>query len=230
MSHDTPHEHHVTPIKTLALVLAALMSLTVLTVAASRVHMGFLNVPIAVGIAMVKASLVVTFFMALKWDNKVNALVLMIGVIFVVVFLSFTLFDTAFRGDLDNVDSKTIGEEQRAADLLLGKTPGEEHAAAATAAEPAALDGAALTQKYLCTSCHIFDAPTAMVGPSLFDVGSRLSPEKIRESILDPDAVVAEGFPGGLMKPTLDGMGFYSKVSDAEMDALVNYLASLKGN
>jgi len=229
MSHDANHKHHVTPIKTLALVLAALMALTILTVAASRVHMGFLNVPVAIGISIVKASLVITFFMALKWDNKVNALVLMIGAIFVVVFVAFTLFDTAFRGDLDNVDRLTIADQQRAEAMLVGEAP-QGRTAHAAASEAGPIDGAALTQKFLCTSCHVFNAPTPMVGPGLGDVGSRLSPEKIRESLIDPDAVIAEGFPGGVMKPTLEGMGFYSNITDAEMDALVEYLSSLKGN
>lgn len=87
--------------------------LTVLTVAVAYVPLGPLNVPIAITIAGAKATLVVLFFMALKYDNPVNALTFTIGIIMVVVFIAFTMFDTAFRGDLGNVSSQTIEEMER---------------------------------------------------------------------------------------------------------------------
>jgi cytochrome c oxidase subunit 4 len=52
-------------------------------------------------------------FMALKYDNPVNMLTFSVGVLFVAVFLIFTLLDTAFRGDMDNVDRLTIEERER---------------------------------------------------------------------------------------------------------------------
>ncbi len=256
-AHTTHHGHiHHVPKATLFKVFGALVFLTLLTVAASRVHLGPLNVPVAIGIAVIKASLVVTFFMALKYDNKVNALVMMIGVIFVGVFLTFTLFDTAFRGDLSNVGAMTIADEQRMAAIATGEieaptggheanaetgepaTPGGHEAGAAAAmtegahaeAAPAdTLDAVALLQTYMCTSCHAVDNPNVMVGPSLFDVGSRLTAEEIRQSILEPDAVIAENFPPGVMKGTLQASGFYDKVTPEELDAMVNYLAERKG-
>ena len=68
--------------------------------------------PDRVAIAAVKASLVVLFFMHLKYDNPVNALTFTIGTIFVVVFVAITLLDTAFRGDLGNVNPRTVQEIQ----------------------------------------------------------------------------------------------------------------------
>ena len=102
------HGHHITPMRTLIGVFAGLIVLTILTVITSRIDLGILNVPLALTIAIGKASLVVLFFMALKWDNRVNGIVLLLGVLFVSIFLIFTLFDTAFRGDLSNVDDTTI--------------------------------------------------------------------------------------------------------------------------
>jgi cytochrome c oxidase subunit 4 len=67
---------------------------------------------VALAIAMAKASLVVLFFMHLKYDNPVNALTFTIGSIFVVVFVAITLLDTAFRGDLGNVNAKTVKQLQ----------------------------------------------------------------------------------------------------------------------
>ena len=108
------HGHHITPQSLLIKVFAALIVLTILTVITSRVDLGPLNVPLAMVIASTKALLVVTVFMAVKWDNKVNALVIGLSVLFVGIFLVLTLFDTAFRGDLSNVDSMTIQDIERA--------------------------------------------------------------------------------------------------------------------
>lgn len=110
MAHDGPH---LVPKSVLLKVFGALIVLTLLTVAAAQVSFGPLSVPIALGIAVTKASLVVLFFMHLKYDNPVNALTFAIGTIFVVVFVSITLLDTAFRGDLSNVDPQTIQEVER---------------------------------------------------------------------------------------------------------------------
>ena len=78
-------EHHVTPIKTLIQVFLALIALTVITVVAARMELGPLNVPIALTIAIVKASFVVVIFMALKNDNRMNAVIFLVGAVFVVV-------------------------------------------------------------------------------------------------------------------------------------------------
>jgi hypothetical protein len=84
-------------------------------------------------------------------------------------------------------------------------------------------------QQWGCVTCHKFDAPDKLIGPSLWDIGARKDANYIRESILEPDAVPVEGFPAGLMKGTLDGSGFYQKLSLQDLNTLVNYLSSLKG-
>jgi len=116
------------------------------------------------------------------------------------------------------------------------KWRGEDGGAAPAAAAPATAavaasgaSGAELVQKWGCVTCHNFDKPDKLVGPSLWDVGARKDANYIRESILAPDAVVVEGFPAGLMKGTLDGQGFYQKVSLQDLNTIVDYLASLKG-
>ncbi|MDA0873831.1 MAG: cytochrome C oxidase subunit IV family protein, partial [Bacteroidetes bacterium] len=114
MSHDEHHGHHIVSVKTLVLVFLALVFLTVLTVVLAQFHFGALEVPIAMTIALIKASLVVMIFMALKWDNRVNATVLAVGALFVLVFISFTLLDTEFRGDLSNTTEMTIMDQERA--------------------------------------------------------------------------------------------------------------------
>lgn len=120
------HSHHITPTRTLVAVFAGLVILTILTVVTSRMETGPLHVPIAITIALFKAVLVVLFFMALKYDNRVNMLILSVGTLFVIVFLAFTLLDTMYRGDLPNTQSGTIMEQQRAEEALKAKEPDPE--------------------------------------------------------------------------------------------------------
>jgi cytochrome c2/ferredoxin len=80
-----------------------------------------------------------------------------------------------------------------------------------------------------CNTCHKFDGPERLVGPSLWDIGVRKDRDYIRESILDPDKVVVAEYPAEVMKVTLTGMGFYQKVSLEALEKMVDYLAGLKG-
>lgn len=109
MAHDGPH---LVPKSVLLQVFGALIVLTLVTVGAAYVPLGPLNVPVAIGIAATKATLVVMVFMHLKYDNPVNALTFTVGTIFVAVFVGITLLDTAYRGDLGNVNAKTVQELQ----------------------------------------------------------------------------------------------------------------------
>ncbi len=119
-----------------------------------------------------------------------------------------------------------------------GEGGGAAPAAAASAASvpggvstpgPAGATGVELTQQWGCVACHKFDGPEQLLGPSLWDIGARKEVQYIREAVLEPDAVVVTGFQAGLMKGTLDGNGFYQKVSLQDLNTLVHYLASLKG-
>ena len=82
------------PLKILAGVFASLVLLTVLTVAVSKFDFGAYNLVIALAIAVVKASLVVLFFMHLLWDKPFNAIVFLGCLIFVGLFIGLTLLDT----------------------------------------------------------------------------------------------------------------------------------------
>ena len=90
--------------------------------------------------------------------------------------------------------------------------------------------GAELVKTYGCVTCHNFDKPEKLLGPSLYDVGKRLTTAQIYEAIMDPDASVVEGFPPGLMKATLSGTQFYEKVTATQVKTIADYLATLKGS
>ena len=76
-----------------------------------------------------------------------------------------------------------------------------------------------------CTGCHKINGEGAAIGPDLTHVGSRLSPNLIRESILLPDAKTANGYEKfkGLMPKT-----FGHQLTAEQLEALVQFLASHK--
>jgi cytochrome c oxidase subunit 4 len=105
MSTDRPH---VTPFKTYIFIAGTLLLLTVLTVTMSFVHLGPLNVTVALFIASVKALLVAFFFMHLFWDKKIYLIIFSLALIFLTIFLTFTMFDTTTRGSIYKEGSKPI--------------------------------------------------------------------------------------------------------------------------
>ncbi len=76
--------------------------------------------------------------------------------------------------------------------------------------------------KYACTGCHSLESADALVGPGLANVGARLSAEESRQSILDPNVVIAEGFPAAM--PT----DFAVKMTVKELEMIVQLLAEKK--
>lgn len=111
-----------------------------------------------------------------------------------------------------------------------GQTPSPATAQASTAARPSNLSADELLTQYACVTCHNLTKPETLIGPSLYDVGKRLSTAELYESILSPDATVAKGFQAGLMTTTLGATQFYDKVSASELKTMVDYLTSRKGN
>lgn len=74
-----------------------------------------------------------------------------------------------------------------------------------------------------CITCHSLSADEVIVGPSIAGVGARLSEAELRESILDPNAVLVDGFPADTMPPVWE-----DELSDEQVDQLVAYLLTLK--
>jgi cytochrome c oxidase subunit II len=84
----------------------------------------------------------------------------------------------------------------------------------------AAADGEAIFAANGCGSCHTLAAAnaTGTVGPDLGRIPNA-SAEFIRESIVDPNAEITQGFSGDVMPDN-----FGEQLSPAELDALVEYL------
>jgi cytochrome c oxidase subunit 4 len=85
---------HVVPLRILILVWGALIVLTWVTVSATFIDLGNLNIFIALGIAVVKSSLVVLYFMHLRYDNPFHGFVFVTAVLFVMLLIGFALIDT----------------------------------------------------------------------------------------------------------------------------------------
>lgn len=81
----------------LLMVLMALFVLTALTVGASTLNLGALNVWLALVIAAAKASLVLLFFMHLKYEAMVLKLSFLATFGFLAIIIGFIFLDIAFR-------------------------------------------------------------------------------------------------------------------------------------
>jgi cytochrome c oxidase subunit 4 len=94
--HET-HEHHIVSPLVYALILLALLVGTALTVGASYIDMGPWNPVIALGIAVTKATLVVLFFMHIKYSSKLMMLTVGAGVFTFLILVGMSLSDYISR-------------------------------------------------------------------------------------------------------------------------------------
>ena len=93
----TEHHAHIVPYRTFILVWIALLALTGITVAAAQVNLGALNVWVALGIATLKAALVISFFMHMKYETPLFKLALLSALAILAIFIGFTFFDVLYR-------------------------------------------------------------------------------------------------------------------------------------
>jgi len=125
--------------------------------------------------------------------------------IFVALIISFSLVLSACGGGNGGGDTAMSGEE-----LFAQKVIGTEAG---------------------CSTCHSLEAGVIVVGPSMAGIGTaaatRVSGENaeeyLRQSILEPDVYVVEGFPAGTM-PKVWG----DVLTEEQIDQLVAYLLTLE--
>ncbi len=112
------HGHFIVPLKYYVISLIALLILTVVTVAVAQVDLGWLNIYVAMFVAMIKASFVIFFFMGVRWDESFNKIALFGSLLFVLIFFVIVLADVFTRdgvysteGDMFDIKSpvKAIG-------------------------------------------------------------------------------------------------------------------------
>ena len=89
---------HISPKSTYYAIFGALMVLTVITVTVAFINLGALNFPVALGIAIVKATLVILFFMHVKYSSQMTKLICGSAFFFLIVLFGLTLSDYLSRG------------------------------------------------------------------------------------------------------------------------------------
>jgi cytochrome c oxidase subunit 4 len=99
---NTTSEHDATAHEPLSYGLltaiwVGLMVLTVVTIAVSRIDLGFLNVAVALGVASIKAGLVIFFFMHLKYENRLIKGMVLTAFVILAIAIGFTFFDVGYR-------------------------------------------------------------------------------------------------------------------------------------
>jgi cytochrome c oxidase subunit 4 len=104
---------HVTSAATYRKVLGTLLGLTVLTLLAASVNFGAMNAVIALAIATVKASLVALFFMHLRHDKPMNAVIFTAGLAILATFLTFAYLDEGARASQGTGPRHFLGIIQR---------------------------------------------------------------------------------------------------------------------
>jgi cytochrome c oxidase subunit 4 len=91
---------HVSPLSTYLSIFAALMVLSAITVGAAFVNLGAFNPLVALAIACIKATLVVLFFMHVKYSSRLTKLTVVLSLFFVAILFAETMMDYASRGFL----------------------------------------------------------------------------------------------------------------------------------
>ena len=91
---------HVSPISTYLTIFGALMVLTAVTVFAAYVNLGSFNPVVALAIAIFKATLVILYFMHVKYSSRLTKLTVATGLFFLVILLTETMMDYVSRGFL----------------------------------------------------------------------------------------------------------------------------------
>jgi cytochrome c oxidase subunit 4 len=130
MEHASSEHAHPTP-KLYGMILTALIALTLITVVVAYQDFGVLNNVIALGIAGLKTTLVVLFFMHVKYSKLTTKIFAAAGFFWLSILIFFTIADTESRRPAD----RPHGWVQTPAERRAAQQPAhaEQHGA-----EPAA--------------------------------------------------------------------------------------------
>jgi len=150
---------HISPKSTYYAIFGALMALTALTVYVAFQHLGWLNFPVAITIALIKASLVVLFFMHVKYSSKLTKLLVGSTFFFLASLFGLTMTDYLSRGwNTSPRGTTTAGMLPKLAAAELPELP---------AATEQALANPQPLFEATCGSCHSFTTKTA---PTLAEI------------------------------------------------------------
>lgn len=137
-AHSQGHEehHHVCSFGQFFGIYVALLFLTAVTVWVSLFDFGSLNLVIAMAVAALKAGLVMTVFMHLRWDTAINNIAFLSSVLFLSLLFLFTLADFQTRGRVDPRLAQSAPLDINGVYKTRRKAAGAEDGGSFTALEP----------------------------------------------------------------------------------------------
>ena len=156
---------HISPKSVYFTIFGSLMVLTAITVGVAFLQLGAFNFPVAITIAFFKATLVVLFFMHVKYSSKLTKLLVGSTFFFLASLFGLTMTDYLSRGwHTSPRGTTTAGMMPK---LAAAELPGVLPEAAAQAlANPQPLFEAT------CGSCHSFTTKTAPTLAEIHDLYS----------------------------------------------------------
>ncbi len=90
-------EHHIVPVRIYLFVFAALMVLTFVTWRIAYIDLGWFNIYAALTIAVIKASLVVLYFMHVRYSTVLTKMIVAAGFVWLLIMFFMTMSDLATR-------------------------------------------------------------------------------------------------------------------------------------
>jgi len=97
MSNEAHAAHIVTPVSTYVTIFVSLLVLTAATYLVATQDFGWLNTPIALAVALVKATLVVIYFMGLRYNTPLTKVTAVAGFFWLLILFGITLSDYLTR-------------------------------------------------------------------------------------------------------------------------------------
>jgi cytochrome c oxidase subunit IV len=94
---DTHSQHIVTPVSTYVAIFVSLLVLTAVTYLVATQDFGWMNTPIALAVAILKASLVVIYFMGVRYNTPLTKVVVVAGFFWLFILFGLTLNDYLTR-------------------------------------------------------------------------------------------------------------------------------------
>ena len=121
---------HIAPVRNYVTVFGTLMVLTTITVAAAFTNLGSLNFPVALAIAITKATVVILFFMHVKYSSKLTKFVVASCLFFLCCLFGLTFTDYLSRGWFTSPRGTTMAGTQVTVGPAAPAAPAAEGAAA----------------------------------------------------------------------------------------------------
>ena len=90
-------DHIITPVRTYVAVFAGLAACTLLTVIVAKQDFGFMNTAVALSIACFKATLVIWFFMGVRYNTSLTKVAVVSGFAWLMILFGLGMSDYLTR-------------------------------------------------------------------------------------------------------------------------------------